>query len=203
MTIDIQDRRNFILRWANMLDRCDNPKCESYHRYGGRGIKVCDEWYDFFQYLKDLPDDYFQKAELDRINNNSGYCPSNVRWSTKKVNCNNRSSSRYIEFKGKKKSITEWAEEIGINPSSLAERLDNWSLKDALTLPKGTRLHNRWDGHTKPNPPKQRELRLYMFDGKQHTMKQLSKISGIPPKLLRKRINERGWKIERALETMV
>lgn len=67
MKLDVEKQRNFMVRWANMIDRCDNPLNKMYHRYGGRGIKVCDSWRDFYTYIKDLPDNYFDRADLDRI----------------------------------------------------------------------------------------------------------------------------------------
>lgn len=209
MVIDISVRRNFIVRWANMLDRCDNPLNESYHRYGGRGISVCQDWYDFFKYADDLPDGYFKKAELDRVDNNGNYERSNVRWVTKQENCKNRSNNRMISYLGVTQCLSDWARSLDINVTTLTERLDNWSLGDALTTPKGNRLHNRWDGHVKSperlaalaKPKKQ--LRLYEYEGKGHTMKELSSLSNVPSKLLRKRINERKWDVARAVETNI
>ena len=207
MKINVSERRNFIVRWANMLDRCDNPENASYKNYGGRGIKVYVGWYDFLVFIDDLPNDYFKKADLDRIDNDGNYEPGNIKWSTRSENCKNRRTNRFIKFNGEKKCISDWARLLNLNVTSLMERLDNWSLEDALTLPKGTRLHNRWDDHIKTpkrlaqlaKPKKQ--LRLYSYENKQYTMMELSKLSGIPSKLLRKRINERKWSIERALTT--
>ncbi len=209
MEINIEMQRAFMLRWANMIDRCDNPKNKMYHRYGGRGIKVCQQWYDFFQFISDLPSDYFAKADLDRVNNNGNYEPENVRWATRAENCKNRENNRFIELDGKTKCISDWARGLEINVTTLMERLDNWSIKDALTLPKGTRLYNRWDRHVKSSErlaqlakPK-KQLKLYTYNGADYTMKDLSKMSGIPSKLLRKRINERKWPVNRAIETGV
>ena len=209
MKLKIERQRIFMLKWANMIDRCDNPENKSYHRYGGRGIEVCSQWYNFFQYIDDLPDGHFPRAELDRRNNNGNYEPSNVRWVTKSQNCKNRENNRFIEFNGKRKCVSDWARDLNINVTTLTERLDNWSLEDALTLPKGTRLYNRWDNHIKTPErlaqlakPK-RQLKLHEYKGKEYTIKGLSKLSKIPSKLLRKRINERKWTVKRAIETEV
>ena len=201
MEIKIGEQRKFMMRWVNMIDRCDNPDNSMYHRYGGRGITVCSDWYDFFKYLKDLPSGYFHKAELDRTDNNGNYDPSNVRWATKQQNCANREVSRIIEFNGVSQCASGWARHIGINISSLIERMDNWSLEDALTMPKGTRLHNRWDGHIKAEKKPKKLLNLYEYNDKKYTMIQLSRLCGIPARLLRKRINERKWLVKRAVET--
>ena len=209
MRLTNDNHRLIRAKWRNMMERCKNPKDKMYHRYGGRGITVCSEWDDFFIFAGDLPNDYFKGAEIDRIDNNGNYEPSNIRWATRKQNCINRGATRFIEFNGKNQCLTEWAGDVGISIETLRERLVKWSLEDALTLPKGTRLHNRWDNHIKTPErlaqlakPKQ-QLRLHGYKDKQYTMIELSRLCGIPSKLLRKRINERKWTVKRAIETEV
>ena len=184
-----------------MIDRCDNPDNKAYHRYGGRGISVCTAWYSFYRFMEDLPDGFFPKADLDRIDNDGNYEAANVRWSTRADNCLNKPSTRMIEFNGRALCVSHWAKEVGIHVASLIERLDNWSLEDSLTLPKGTRLHNRWDGHEKAEKKPPRPLNLYDYNDHKYTMRELSKIAKLKPKLLRKRITERGWSVSRAVET--
>lgn len=204
MVIQIEDQLNFMFRWANMIDRCDNKENKAYHNYGGRGISVCSRWYDFFSYISDLPDDFFVGAQLDRIDNSSDYRPGNVRWVTVSSNSKNRRTNRNITFGGRTMCASDWAKNIGISIPTLMERLDTWELSDALMLPKGTRLHNRWDGHTKKiNHSSKRVLKLFEYNDKKYTMKELSAISDIPTKLLRKRINERGWDVKKAVDTKV
>ena len=204
MTIKIEDQRNFMFRWANMIDRCDNTKNKAYHNYGGRGISVCSRWYDFFTYLSDLPDDFFIGAQLDMVDNDSGYSPDNVVWATRSDNSKNRRANRNITFNGKTMCASDWAKDVGVSIPTLMERLDNWELGDALTLPKGTRLHNRWDNHKrKANLSSKRVLKLFEYNGKNYTMRELASMSDIPKKLLRKRISERGWTVGRAINTQV
>ena len=82
--------------WRDMKDRVQNPKNKSYSLYGGRGIKVCDEWLDFENfYVWSLDTGYdstapFGKCTLDRINVDGNYEPSNCRWVDMKVQANNR-----------------------------------------------------------------------------------------------------------------
>jgi hypothetical protein len=77
--------------WKGMRNRCNNPNYHSYHRYGGRGIRVCDRWEEFENFYKDMSKEYFDTAEIDRVNNNKDYSPDNCRWVSHKENSNNRS----------------------------------------------------------------------------------------------------------------
>ena len=78
--------------WKGMKTRCKNNSYHAYSRYAGRGIKVCKEWdEDFMSFYNDMSPTYFEGAELDRIDNDDDYKPSNCRWVTHKENCNNRS----------------------------------------------------------------------------------------------------------------
>lgn len=73
--------------WHAMRQRCNNPKCKVYKNYGGRGIKVCEQWDGpdgFAQFLKDVGERPDEKLTLDRIDNDGNYEPSNVRWATRK-----------------------------------------------------------------------------------------------------------------------
>ena len=120
--------------WTSMLSRCNTPSSGSYKNYGAKGIKVCPEWSSFEKFLLDmgLPEN---DNQIERINNNGNYEPGNCKWATRKEQCRNRSTSHFIEFNGSKKTLTEWAEIIGISPQGLRRRIFalNWSIEKALT----------------------------------------------------------------------
>lgn len=77
--------------WAKMIDRCYNEKVGSYINYGARGIKVCERWKSsFINFYEDMGDKPFSNAQLDRIDNDGNYEPSNCRWVTPSQNCTTR-----------------------------------------------------------------------------------------------------------------
>ncbi len=118
--------------WVRMRDRCNNPKNLRFSQYGGRGIKVCDRWQSFDNFLADMgecPDG----MSIDRVDANGNYEPGNCRWATEKTQQNNRTTNRMITFDGRTQSLSEWAREIGIKPGTLRNRIESgWSLEEAL-----------------------------------------------------------------------
>src|SRR5690554_2069465 len=80
--------------WSAMKERCLNKKHPSYHRYGGRGITLCEEWLLFNNFYEDMRSGYKKGLELDRINNDKGYFKDNCRWITARENTWNKFHSR-------------------------------------------------------------------------------------------------------------
>lgn len=124
--------------YQNMVDRCYNPNSTYYADYGGRGIAVCEEWLndraEFFAWSR--KSGYNDNLTIERIDNNKGYCPDNCRWATRKEQANNRRTNHYIEHKGKKQTIQQWADELKINSSTIRWRLKNgWSIEKTLNTP--------------------------------------------------------------------
>lgn len=90
--------------WSQMKDRCNNKNNHGFHRYGGRGIKVCDEWNHDYTAFRDwaISHGYKYDLSIDRINNDGDYCPENCRWITisensKKVALDRRKKISHID----------------------------------------------------------------------------------------------------------
>lgn len=101
--------------FQNMLNRCQNPKNKRYKDYGGRGIKVCDEWREgglavFGKWAVD--NGYKEGLQIDRKNNNKGYNPKNCRFITQKENVNNMSTNLYVYHKNKRYSFQQFWENM-------------------------------------------------------------------------------------------
>ena len=87
--------------WYDMRKRCENPKFHAFHRYGGRGIKVCDEWKKysaFFKWAK--ANGYREGLQIDRIDNDGDYCPSNCRFVGADSNKRNKSNDVFVTLGG-------------------------------------------------------------------------------------------------------
>lgn len=76
--------------WAGMFSRCENPHDTSYRNYGGRGVTVCERWYEFKNFLKDMGPKPSPEHELDRIDVDGHYEPGNCRWATRSEQMLNR-----------------------------------------------------------------------------------------------------------------
>lgn len=109
--------------WSNMHTRCHNPNFIDYKRWGGRGIRVCEQWKTFEGFLKDMQGSYIDGYQLDRINNDGNYEPSNCRWVDRKTQCRNRSNNKFITHNGETKTVAEWAEISGVKSSLFRQRL--------------------------------------------------------------------------------
>lgn len=110
--------------WQSMKQRCYNPNMKRYEDYGGRGIKVCDEWNDFINFYNwAINNGYAYNLSIDRINLDGDYEPQNCRWSTPKEQDNNRRNNVFITFNGKTQTIAQWSEETGIKYETLRSRI--------------------------------------------------------------------------------
>jgi hypothetical protein len=121
--------------WRMMLDRCRNQNNPAYKSYGGRGIEVCERWYEFTNFAADVGDRP-KGYQIDRIDNDGNYTPENCRWATPKQQINNRRNSVYLQHAGKNLTIEEWADATGIKQDTIRGRLRRgWDASKALSEP--------------------------------------------------------------------
>ena len=111
--------------WANLKNRCDNPKYHLFHRYGGRGISYFDGWIEFDGFFSDMGKAPTRQHSIDRTDNDKGYCAENCKWSTPVEQSNNTSTNRVYEYKGVKNTMTGWCNELGLDFGMVRSRLDS------------------------------------------------------------------------------
>lgn len=119
--------------YRGMMQRCYDKNSHAYDRYGARGIGVCDKWQTFEGFYEDMGDKP-NGMSLERKDNDGDYCPENVAWAGCKEQANNRRSNRILEYRGKSKTLTQWAEGIGMKPQTLHARIFRygWPIEKAL-----------------------------------------------------------------------
>lgn len=125
--------------YKGMKDRCRYKTNDNYERYGGRGIRVCEEWLaDYMNFYNwAINNGYKEGLTLDRIDPNKNYEPDNCRWATYKEQANNTRRNNFITYNGETHTLTEWAEKLGIKRSTLNTRIhrQHWNIEKALTTP--------------------------------------------------------------------
>lgn len=122
--------------WHQMRRRCYDPSADSYKYYGGKGVRICEQWNDDFNAFYDwsLSHGYESRLTIDRIDSSGNYEPSNCKWSTMKEQDNNRSNNIIIEYLGESHTIPEWSEILGIAQHVIRTRLDRgWSIEETMT----------------------------------------------------------------------
>jgi len=122
--------------WVQMRYRCSAPASADFDRYGGRGIKVDPRWDSFEAFIADVGPRPSRRHTLDRIDNDGDYAPENCRWATNREQSRNKRTSSVLVFNGRRQTVTDWAEELGISRSTIYMRLaSGWSTTRALSEP--------------------------------------------------------------------
>jgi len=126
--------------WCQMKNRCYNTRVEKYPSYGGRGIRVCEEWRQNFLTFRRwaLDNGYDSNLQIDRRDNDGNYEPSNCRWVSSKEQQRNRSNSSFITAFGETKLRKEWLadERCQVSQDTLRARLKRgWAPEQAITQP--------------------------------------------------------------------
>lgn len=128
----LKGRTPTYLSWQTMKARCLYQGDPGYQRYGGRGIKICDRWLTFANFLADMGERP-SNTSLDRIDNNGHYEPSNCRWATLDEQNNNRHNTNFIEFQGRRLSVAQWARCLEIDRTTIWRRIERgFSVEDIL-----------------------------------------------------------------------
>lgn len=125
--------------WHSMYCRCYYKSTNQYKNYGGKGIKVCDEWKHIEGFVRfynwAINNGYSEELTLDRIDNEKDYCPDNCRWLTIKEQSNHRTNNVFYTYKGKTQTSKQWCEEYKISQTTFNDRLKRgWTLEQALTI---------------------------------------------------------------------
>lgn len=134
--------------YAGIKSRCFNKKNEfAYKHYGGRGIKICDEWNNSYESFKKwaLKNGYSKNLTINRIDNNGNYCPENCNWATTGEQSLNRRTSFMITFNGKTQALKAWANELNLKYPTLWHkiRVGKMSFENAVKHKKGERYEHK------------------------------------------------------------
>lgn len=119
--------------WCELRKRCHSKLYKKYHRYGGRGIRVCRRWLDpksgFENFLSDMGPRPSKQHSIDRRNNNGNYSPSNCYWATPPEQQNNRNNVKRVRHNGKTLTLAQWSKHTGIKSRTLYARLYTYGWK--------------------------------------------------------------------------
>ena len=133
--------------WSGIKNRCLNENEPAYPRYGGRGIRICDEWLDFAIFREwSLGAGYKDNLSIDRKENDGNYEPTNCRWATAKEQAHNRRAptigarNHLLVVRGETNTVAAWGRKFGIGESAIRRRIKlGWNEEAAVTTPKGVR----------------------------------------------------------------
>lgn len=140
--------------WYLMKYRCTNPKSPAYAKYGGKGIRLCDEWADdingYFAFKNwAIRNGYSEELTIDRIDNDGNYCPENCRWVNAAVQNNNKRANRKLTYNGETHNVAQWSEILGVDRRLLYNRVYlGWDVDRIFTQPyrkSSTRVSNITD----------------------------------------------------------
>lgn len=122
--------------WQAMRHRCSMPINPDWKNYGQRGIRVCDRWSKFENFLADMGRKPSPQHSIDRINTNGNYEPGNCRWATTREQARNKRNNRILEHNGERLCVAEWAEKTNLPSYLIFRRLAiGWSVQKTLSAP--------------------------------------------------------------------
>lgn len=110
-------------RWKNMRQRCNSTTCKDYPNYGGRGIKLCDRWDSFWNFVEDMYPTFVDGMTIERMNVDGGYNPENCIWIPNEEQAHNRRSSHILTCDGMSMNIKQWSVYAGVDRTTIYDRL--------------------------------------------------------------------------------
>lgn len=125
-------------KYYHIKSRCYNKNDKRYSRYGGRGIKMCEEWLKSYEAFEkwSLANGYEDGLTIHRINNDGDYSPDNCAFITLSENSKHRETTRYFTHNGKTQSLTDWCKELGLNYRTVLCRIrSGWSFEKSISVP--------------------------------------------------------------------
>lgn len=120
--------------WASMIQRCTNEKISSYSDYGARGIRVCDRWAEFGNFLSDMGKAPGAHYTLERIDVDGDYEPSNCKWIPRRLQGGNTRRTRWIEHGGLRMCKQDWCFRFRISTSVLDRLIKKYGEQEAIRL---------------------------------------------------------------------
>lgn len=117
--------------WSGIKERCESPTCKGFQAYGGRGIKLCERWDKFENFLADMGPRPSHNHSIDRKDNDGNYEPGNCRWATDTEQSRNRSCTVNLSISGRVQCVSAWATELNMSRATL-----DWRLKHGFPIEK-------------------------------------------------------------------
>lgn len=112
-----------MITWRSMRRRCTNPNDHRFQDYGGRGILVCSRWLGSYEnFLQDMGRRPTPNHSIERFDNDGDYTPENCYWGTREDQANNKRSTIFLEYEGKRMTLTQWSLLLGVSRGALAHR---------------------------------------------------------------------------------
>ncbi len=137
-------RHPLWFRWSNMIERCSKERSKDYKNYGARGIRVCERWLNFRNFLADMEATFLRAMTIERKDVNGDYKPNNCIWATRKQQSRNTRFNLIIETPWGRMTAAEAAERVGIDKTLVANRIRRgWPVEHALSKKKFHRF-NSW-----------------------------------------------------------
>lgn len=122
--------------WGSLIQRCTNPNSKQWKDYGGRGITVCKRWLKFEYFNEDMRKDWRFGLQIERRNNDEGYCEENCYWATRREQNRNKRNNRLLDLNGKIQCVTVWSQEMNLSIQTILWRINNgWPTEKALLTP--------------------------------------------------------------------